>query len=292
MAMSIVYTVWDGQVVSENRGGVERDYIPEPLGNTIALVDSNHTVTDTWTYWPYGEVLSHAGTSTTPFTFLGTLGYLADSIALLYVRMRHVRSDLTRWMTRDPFWPKQRPYSYTASRPITFVDPSGGALALIPILVFWPPKDPPPADPPFQLPPKNPEPQGPTISNSYGGGCIWPVDPNDQNTLDNFCLAQGSAGLGSFSPAGFNAERCRQCCWDFGKSGGYSQGQSNECAARCDLRAVQTDPPGFPEPIIPPLIPPMFPITRGFPTTGPIYMPPLRPFITPPLWYPSPTIVD
>src|SRR5579862_8924767 len=83
MAMSVVYTVWDGQIVSENRGGVERDYVPDPLGNTIALVDSNHAITDTWTYWPFGELQRHGGTSTTALTFIGTLGYFVDFLNML-----------------------------------------------------------------------------------------------------------------------------------------------------------------------------------------------------------------
>ena len=56
MPMKFRYTVIDGEVVSENRGGVERDYVPDPLGSTVALLDNTQTKTDTFTYWPYGEV--------------------------------------------------------------------------------------------------------------------------------------------------------------------------------------------------------------------------------------------
>jgi hypothetical protein len=37
------YTVIDGEIVHENRGGVERDYVPDPLGSTVALLDSART---------------------------------------------------------------------------------------------------------------------------------------------------------------------------------------------------------------------------------------------------------
>ncbi len=40
MAMKACYTVVNGEVLSENRDGVKRDYIPDALGNTIALMDS------------------------------------------------------------------------------------------------------------------------------------------------------------------------------------------------------------------------------------------------------------
>ena len=47
------YTTLDGEIVYENRGGVERDYVPDALGSTVALLDSAQAKTDTFTYWPY-----------------------------------------------------------------------------------------------------------------------------------------------------------------------------------------------------------------------------------------------
>ena len=69
MAMSVVYTRINGQIVHENREGVERFYAPDTLGSTVALLDTTGTVTDTFTYWPYGEIASHVGSSVTPLTF-------------------------------------------------------------------------------------------------------------------------------------------------------------------------------------------------------------------------------
>lgn len=40
MAMKVCYTVVNGEVLSENRGGVERDYLPDTQGNTIGLLDT------------------------------------------------------------------------------------------------------------------------------------------------------------------------------------------------------------------------------------------------------------
>ena len=74
MAMKVKYTVMNGEILSENRGGVERDYVPDPQGNTIALMDSNQTITDTFNYWPYGELQSRTGTNPTPFRYVGTKG--------------------------------------------------------------------------------------------------------------------------------------------------------------------------------------------------------------------------
>ena len=62
MAMRVAYTVVNGRILSENRGGVKRDYVSDSLGSTVALLDSTQTKTDTWTYWPYGEVRTRTGT--------------------------------------------------------------------------------------------------------------------------------------------------------------------------------------------------------------------------------------
>ena len=37
---TVRYTVVNGQVLSENRNGVERDYVTDSLGNTVALLDN------------------------------------------------------------------------------------------------------------------------------------------------------------------------------------------------------------------------------------------------------------
>jgi RHS repeat-associated protein len=125
MAMSVVYETFCGQIVSENRGGVERDYGCDTLGSTVALYDSSQNKTDEWTYWPYGEIRSHVGSSTTPFTFVGTLGYYMDQAAQLYVRARCLMTSLARWLTVDPLWPNERAYAYVAGRPQLGTDASG-----------------------------------------------------------------------------------------------------------------------------------------------------------------------
>ena len=62
---TVTYSIFDGEVISEIRDGVERDYLPDPLGSTVALLDNTQTKTDTFSYWPYGEVRSRTGTNVT-----------------------------------------------------------------------------------------------------------------------------------------------------------------------------------------------------------------------------------
>src|SRR5579862_5263223 len=128
MAMKVTYTVVNGEVLSEDRGGTIRDYCPDPLGSTITLWDNTQTATDTWTYWPYGEVKSRTGTTATPFQYVGTLGYYQDSSSRNYVRARVQRSDHARWQTQDPIgfhggdW---NLYRYCANRPTVQRDTTG-----------------------------------------------------------------------------------------------------------------------------------------------------------------------
>lgn len=129
MAMAVVYTTFAGQIVSESRGGVVKEYLPDPLGSTIALATAD-AITDTWDYWPYGEVMTRTGSTPTPFTFVGVLGYFKDLLdKLFYVRARHYQPNYGRWLTVDPLWPRDYAYRYAGSCPAVFVDPSGKCLA-------------------------------------------------------------------------------------------------------------------------------------------------------------------
>ena len=47
MAMSVVYTTIDGVLVHEDRGGVERQYVGDPLGSLVGELDENQNLTYT-----------------------------------------------------------------------------------------------------------------------------------------------------------------------------------------------------------------------------------------------------
>lgn len=76
-------------------------YVPDPLGSTVALLDNTQTKTDTWVYWPYGEVKTRTGTNATAFQFVGTLGYYQDSATRAYVRARYLDTQKGRWLTEE-----------------------------------------------------------------------------------------------------------------------------------------------------------------------------------------------
>ena len=130
MTMKVRYTVIDGEIIAEKRNGVRKQYVPDALGSTVALLDNTQTQTDTFTYWPYGEVASRTGTTPTPFQYVGTRGYRQDSASKTYVRARVLDTPKGRWVTQDPIgfvggdW---NLYRYVANMPERLIDITGTA---------------------------------------------------------------------------------------------------------------------------------------------------------------------
>ncbi len=128
MAMKARYTVIDGEIIAEKRGGVRSHYVPDPLDSTVALLDSTQAQTDTFSYWPDGENNARTGTTATPFRFVGAGGYYRDSGTRDYVRARVPSTQTARSLTRDPIGFDGRDrnlYRYVACRPVSLVATTG-----------------------------------------------------------------------------------------------------------------------------------------------------------------------
>src|SRR5579863_709759 len=128
MALKVRYTVVNGEVLSENRGGTIRDYVPDPLGSTVALLDSTQTQQSTFSYWPFGEVKASSGSTVTPFQYVGTAGYYRDSASKTYVRARYLDTQKGRWLTEDPIGldgGDANLFRYVSNNPMGFTDSLG-----------------------------------------------------------------------------------------------------------------------------------------------------------------------
>ena len=78
-----------GNLISQNRGGVESQYHFDPQGSTLALTDDNQNVTDAYAYSAFGEATEHAGTTFNSFQFIGQKGcYRSDATGECSVRRR------------------------------------------------------------------------------------------------------------------------------------------------------------------------------------------------------------
>lgn len=105
---TVRYTSINSEVVAEKRGGIRSFYGSDPLGSLVTLYDATGIATDTFTFWPYGEIRTSSGTTNTPFKFCGTIGYYTNTSERIYVRARWYRDKLARWQTMDALWPKER----------------------------------------------------------------------------------------------------------------------------------------------------------------------------------------
>jgi RHS repeat-associated protein len=127
------YTVRPGSLsgpVSMRWGGVSSFYVPDMQGTTRQLTDSSQTVTDTLVTDAWGREVASAGTTVNSYKAFGQWGYYKDAANRQYVRARHLRNDLGRWVSLDPIVSCSQPYAYVDSSPIIREDPSGLAWTL------------------------------------------------------------------------------------------------------------------------------------------------------------------
>jgi RHS repeat-associated protein len=123
--VTTVFTTINGMLVHEDRGGVETEYVSDPLGSLVQTRNSSGTKTYDAQYWPYGELQTSTGTNPSSWGFVGLLGYLTDSANVFYVRSRYLMAKFARWLTVDPLWPREKAFGYVSDRPIDLKDPSG-----------------------------------------------------------------------------------------------------------------------------------------------------------------------
>jgi RHS repeat-associated protein len=100
-------------------------------GSTVALTNSLGTVTDRFTYGAYGELLTHTGSSDTPFLYNGRDGVLTDTNGLYYMRARFYSPELKRFLNADikkgsiDNIQTLNLYNFVVGNPIALIDPAG-----------------------------------------------------------------------------------------------------------------------------------------------------------------------
>jgi RHS repeat-associated protein len=119
-----------GNIISQNRGGVESQFHYDAQGSTLAVTNDDQNVTDTFAYTAFGEVTERTGTTEVPFQFIGQKGYYTDGLTGEYlVRRRPYEPTRARWLAIDPIRQKHgaytSPYVYSSNSPCRLIDSSG-----------------------------------------------------------------------------------------------------------------------------------------------------------------------
>jgi len=79
-----------------------RYYHYDQVGSTIALTNSSGDVTDRFSYDTWGYVSHTAGTSETPFLYVGIFGIQTDPNGLINMRARYYNPTTMSFITCDP----------------------------------------------------------------------------------------------------------------------------------------------------------------------------------------------
>jgi RHS repeat-associated protein len=120
-----------GDLLSAYDGTSARYYEPDALGSTDALADQSQAVVDRWSYRAFGQATQTAGTDSTPFTWVGRLGYFADTETSLYLLgsgTRYYDPVVAQFLSEDPMgfpFEDQNRRKYVQNRPTVALDATG-----------------------------------------------------------------------------------------------------------------------------------------------------------------------
>ncbi len=112
----------DGQLFSMRVGSSNYYYIYDYQGTILGLIDSSGNRVATYSYDPYGQVLSSSGTESAvnPYGFQG--GYLDSTTGMVKFGQRYYDPTVGRWTQLDP---EGGGYTYAVNDPVSATDITG-----------------------------------------------------------------------------------------------------------------------------------------------------------------------
>ena len=116
---------------TDGSGNNPRYYHYNGIGSTVALTDNTQSVTDAYSYDPFGAVASQIGSTPNPFQFVGQYGVQQAIAGLQFMRARYYIPEAGRFASRDKLLGNAvssqtlNLYAYVKNAPLSLADPSG-----------------------------------------------------------------------------------------------------------------------------------------------------------------------
>ncbi|MBN1984566.1 MAG: RHS repeat protein [Chitinivibrionales bacterium] len=115
--------------ISQDRGGTVSYYVADGQGSVRLLTNTAGTVTDTYDYYAFGELLDRTGTTENSFTYTGE--QFDPNAGFYYLRARWYDPNKGRFTSVDP-WNGETTtpislhrYLYANINPVSYCDPTG-----------------------------------------------------------------------------------------------------------------------------------------------------------------------
>lgn len=77
--MTVSYSYMNGVPISQTRDGVTHSFMLDGDGSLVALIDESGDITDTFQWWPFGELMSRTGTTDVDFGWMASKGLMKGS---------------------------------------------------------------------------------------------------------------------------------------------------------------------------------------------------------------------
>lgn len=117
------------QMISQSTAGQDSYYLHDALGSTKALTDATGTLTDSYAYDAYGDIIARSGSTSNAYQYAGEQ-YDAD-LGLYYNRARYYDQSAGRFSQMDSYLGRDNDpitlnkYAYANANPVMYTDPSG-----------------------------------------------------------------------------------------------------------------------------------------------------------------------
>lgn len=111
------------EILTRNQGEF---YLADAIGSVVTTTDNAGMVATSYSYEPFGRTMQSGLPSANPFTFTGRE---EDATGLYYYRARYYDPQTGRFLQEDPrgFLESLNFYTYAASNPLRYADPTGMA---------------------------------------------------------------------------------------------------------------------------------------------------------------------